>query len=124
MIGKHMGTCPIRFAHICALVVYHGASNEIPLTRSVAMPDDTPLNTLPADALFTLALTGEDEEQSWSAITQLHRVATEAVFTEAARLCRSTNAHERQVGVDVIAQLGLPTNTFHEQDLRSGSRNH
>jgi HEAT repeat protein len=81
------------------------------------MPDDTPLNMLPADALFTLALTGADEEQSWSAITQLHRVATEAVFTDAARLCRSSNPHDRRVGVDVLAQLGLPENTFHEQAM-------
>jgi hypothetical protein len=66
------------------------------------MPDDTPLNTLPADALFTLALTGEDEEQSWSAITQLHGLNTEAIFTEAVRLCRSANAHERRVCVDVL----------------------
>jgi hypothetical protein len=76
--------------------------------------DETRLDTLSADALFRLALTSADEEQSWSAIAQLHRLNTEAVFSEAVRLCRSPNAHERRVGIDVLAQLGLSADTFHE----------
>ena len=45
---------------------------------------------------------------------QLHRLNTEGVYTEAVRLCRSPNANDRHVGVDVLAQLGLPEHTFHE----------
>ena len=78
------------------------------------MHDDTPLKTLPTDALFTLALTSEDEEQVWSTIQRLHSLNTAAVFTEAVRLCHSRNARHRRVGVDIIAQLGLPEQTFHD----------
>lgn len=76
--------------------------------------DETRLNPLSTDALFTLALTSEDEEQSWSAIEQLQRLNTEAVFPQAIRLCHSHEARQRRVGVDILAQLGLSEHTFHE----------
>jgi len=82
------------------------------------MQDEPQLNSLSADALFRLALTSEDETQAWTAIERLHRLNTEAVFTEALQLCRSPIAHERRVGVDVIAQLGLPEQTFHEPAMQ------
>jgi len=85
------------------------------LTGTVVMDrDETQLQLLSADALFTLALTSEDEAQAWSAIAQLHRLTTEAVFTEAVRLCHGHEARQRRVGVDVLAQLGLQEQTFHE----------
>jgi HEAT repeat protein len=78
------------------------------------MQDDTQLNTLSADALFTLARTSEDAAQVWSAIERLHGLSTEAVFTEAVQLCHSHEARQRRVGVDILAQLGLPEHTYHE----------
>lgn len=35
-------------------------------------------------------------------------------MTEAIRLCHSSDARQRRVGVDVLAQLGLPEQTYHE----------
>jgi HEAT repeat protein len=89
------------------------------LTGTVVMDrDETQLQLLSADALFTLVLTSEDEAQAWSAIAQLHRLTTEAVFTEAVRLCHGHEARQRRVGVDVLAQLGLPEHTFHESVMQ------
>jgi HEAT repeat protein len=76
--------------------------------------DDTLVNNLSADALFALASTTDDEEQAWAAIERLRNLATEDVFTQAVRLCHSCDAHERCVGVVVIAQFGLPQQTYHE----------
>jgi HEAT repeat protein len=77
--------------------------------------DNTELNILAIDGLFELALTSEDEERAWAAIQRLHGVATEEIFTKAVALCHSQDARERRVGVDVLAQLGLPQQAFHEQ---------
>src|SRR5690349_12451285 len=76
--------------------------------------DNTELTTLAADSLFEIALTSQNEERAWAAIQRLHGVATEEIFTKAVALCRSPSAHDLRVGADVLAQLGLPEQTFHE----------
>ena len=75
---------------------------------------DALLHSLFAEVLFALASTSDDEEQAWSAIERLRSINTEQIFTEAVRFCHSPEARERRVGVDVIAQFGLPEQTYHE----------
>jgi HEAT repeat protein len=76
--------------------------------------DNTWLPTLSVDALFSVAITSQDEEQAWSAIERLQSLNTETVFAEAVRLCHSRDARRRRIGVDVLGQLGMPQQTYHE----------
>lgn len=80
--------------------------------------DNAFLNTLSADALFELALTTNDNDQAWNAISRLHTIATDDVFTKAVHLCHSQNALERSLGVNVIAQIGLPQHTYQEPTVQ------
>lgn len=69
----------------------------------------------PTDAaLFTIALTSDDDEARWEAIHQLQSRASAEVCAEALRLCGGDAPAERAVGAHVLAQLGLPAPTYHE----------
>lgn len=72
------------------------------------------VNTLSVEALFTIAATSYDEDQVWAAIERLRSIGTEAIYTQAVAFCHSETARERRVGVDVLAQWGLPQPTYHE----------
>lgn len=71
------------------------------------------------DELIQLALTAGDEESSpgWDAIWELRTRATREVFDAAKTLCESHNPVKRQVGVDILAQLGQPTRTYLDETL-------
>jgi HEAT repeat protein len=57
-----------------------------------------------------LALCREDRdresEEQWSLITALHRRPEEAVFEAASEWCRHVDPSERELGADVLGQLG------------------
>jgi HEAT repeat protein len=66
--------------------------------------------------LLHIALTEDDEDLAEEAIgaLQLHH-ASRDLFEQACQFCRSNDAHERRVGADILAQLGEPCDTFHEE---------
>lgn len=83
-------------------------------TMNPLLPEDASPNQRSIETLFERAYTSADDDEVWQAINRLRSIATEAVFTEAVRHCRSSEARRRRVGVDVIAQLGIPALTYHE----------
>lgn len=62
--------------------------------------------------LVKLALTEQDEDAAWEAVTALHCKGNREVLEAATRLCASDSADERQLGVNILGQLGTPERTF------------
>lgn len=77
------------------------------------------LQEKPTDELIQIALTASDEEDNigWDAIWELRYRATRDVFEAAKRLIESSDPKSRTVGVDILAQLGIPTRTFLDETL-------
>jgi HEAT repeat protein len=72
------------------------------------MPD---LTAESIDNLISLALTSNDDDDEndntgWRAISELQRRGTPDIFEACQSLCRSSNANERRVGIDILGQLG------------------
>ena len=77
--------------------------------RRLGGPDDPrSIEALFRDALIEMddeVLAGEDI--AWTAISALHFRGGRDVFERACKLCASEDIHERRVGVDILAQLGV-----------------
>src|SRR5215831_14425911 len=56
-----------------------------------------------------------DDPEYWKAMQVLHHRATYDIFEAAQELCESDLASEREVGVDILAQLGVPDRTFPDE---------
>src|SRR5215813_14231285 len=56
-----------------------------------------------------------DDSEYWKAMQVLHKRATYDIFEAAQELCESDLASEREVGVDILAQLGVPDRTFPDE---------
>lgn len=69
------------------------------------------------EELISLALTVEDEAEAWEAVMVLHFRATREVFEAARRLCKSENVRERQLGADILGQLGVPERAFPDESV-------
>jgi HEAT repeat protein len=80
-------------------------------------PYQRPTDPRTNDELFHTALAGTDEDVVWSAINELQQRGSREAFEHARELCASPDSHEQRVGVDVLAQLGIPDLTFHEETL-------
>ncbi len=65
-----------------------------------------------ADELVSAALTAPDEEARWEAVTVLHRRGVRECFEAARALCRSGCALERELGANILGQLGVPERAF------------
>jgi HEAT repeat protein len=66
----------------------------------------------PTDELVRLALTERDEDMAWEYVTALQFRGDGEVLKAALRLCESQLASERELGVTILGQLGLPERTF------------
>jgi len=64
------------------------------------------------EELVRLALTEQDEDAAWEYVAVLHYKGNREVLEAAARLCSSSQPRERQLGADVLGQLGVPERTF------------
>lgn len=65
------------------------------------------------DRAVALASEGdEDGDEHWAAVTSLRQRPERSVFERAAEWCGSTNAGLRELGADVLAQLGAPKCPF------------
>jgi HEAT repeat protein len=67
------------------------------------------------EELVSLALTEQDEDAAWEAVTILHYKGSREVLEAATRLCASDSADERQLGADILGQLGVPDRTFPDE---------
>lgn len=98
----------------------------------MATPDDEPIWDPKRDPRSTEDLiktaveknasgTDEDDEaywdEYWDAILILHNRPTREVFEAAQHLCESYNAIEREVGVDVLRELGYPERPFLDESV-------
>ena len=64
------------------------------------------------EELVRLALTEQDEDAAGEAVTILHHKGSREVLESATRLCASDSADERQLGANILGQLGMPDRTF------------
>jgi HEAT repeat protein len=91
-----------------------------PRDYRTASRSDDPRSTA---ELITIALTlptaptDEDEHVAWNAISALHWRATREVFEAAQALCESDDAGQREVGADILGQLGIPDRAFSEESF-------
>jgi HEAT repeat protein len=83
------------------------------------LDDNLNMVALTDEALFMLALTEEDEDTVWEAITQLQRRGTPEIYQRARQLCTSPLAREREVGANIIGQLARPESPYHEQSVQT-----
>ncbi|ATB31048.1 HEAT repeat domain-containing protein [Melittangium boletus] len=71
------------------------------------------------EALIALSLQGEeDDDEAWDAIRVLHDRGTREVLDAAARLMGSSDTKARSRGADILGQLGMDEDAFHEERLR------
>lgn len=80
-------------------------------------PPSGGINRWHTETLVRRALDAGNEEKAWKFITALHWRGTKEVFDIAANLCVSKNHHEREVGADILGQLGSPDRPFSEAVL-------
>lgn len=67
------------------------------------------------EELVRLALTEQDEDASREVVTVLHYKGSREVLEAAKRLCVSESADERQLGANILGQLGMPDRTFPDE---------
>ncbi len=67
------------------------------------------------EELVRLALTEQDEDAAWEAVTVLHHKGSRKVLEAAKRLCASESADERQLGANILGQLGTPERVFADE---------
>jgi HEAT repeat protein len=72
--------------------------------------------------LIHLALTETDEDAAWEPVTVLQCRATHEVLDTAEQLCASSVAKEREVGANILGQLGSPKRTFPDECFQVLSR--
>jgi hypothetical protein len=67
--------------------------------------------------LFQIAVSEFESRKSWDAIHVLRLRGTREVFERAKQLCHSRKAKEREVGVDILAQIGARSPVFVRQSV-------
>jgi len=67
--------------------------------------------------LITAAYKTEDSEQYWHFIAQLHKRGTSLEFNEAKRLIDSEDSVSREMGADILGQLGCSKQNFQEESV-------
>jgi len=67
------------------------------------------------EELIRLALTEKDEDAAWEPVTVLHERGSREVLVAAQRLCASSEAAERELGANLLGQLGTPEQPFADE---------
>ena len=67
------------------------------------------------EELITLALAAPDEEAEWKLLAVLHARGNREVLDAAGSLCTNFVAKERQLGAEILGQLGAPGSTYPEE---------
>jgi HEAT repeat protein len=76
----------------------------------------------PTEELIRLAIAEQDEERKWELITVLHFRATREVLEAAEGLCASGEPGERQLGANILGQLGPRESAFPNERFECLSR--
>lgn len=69
------------------------------------------------EKLFSRLLTNKSDNTYWQNVRELRTRATKAVFTRARQLATSRQNHEKKIGIDVLAQLGVEERPFLKASL-------
>lgn len=80
-----------------------------------AGPVFTPSNDSRSIEELVAAALGTDGELGWDAVSALHWRGSREVLERALALCRSPNATHRELGADILGQLGVPERTFPDE---------
>lgn len=70
------------------------------------------------DDLINAALTEVDDDLAWDAVGALHWRGSREVLDKVQALCNSSCPQERQLGANVLGQLGVPERTFPKESTR------
>jgi HEAT repeat protein len=77
--------------------------------------DDKHADPRSTNELIWLALTEPDKEAAWKLLSVLHARGNREVLEAAELLCAADSIEERQLGVNILSQLGEPDRTFPEE---------
>lgn len=84
--------------------------------------EDQELRNLSTLAIIERAFEIEDEDQYWALIVELHRRGTSVEFLAAEALCNDADAVRREIGADILGQLGrnidVDRGAFHSESVR------
>jgi HEAT repeat protein len=69
------------------------------------------------EELIQIALAQENEYAFRDIVSILHFRGSYEVLEAASRLCNSQNPKERELGVDILGQLGIPKRTFPDESV-------
>jgi HEAT repeat protein len=69
------------------------------------------------EELIKLALSEQDEDAAWEPVKVLHFRGTQEVLEAAKHLCHSDVPKERELGADILGQLGIPNRTFPDESF-------
>lgn len=70
------------------------------------------------DKLISRLINNKTDNSRWDNINALRKRPSEELFTKCRELTRSNNPKIRVVGIDVLAQLGLPPRPFLKETLK------
>ncbi|MEO0531615.1 MAG: hypothetical protein AAF266_13730, partial [Planctomycetota bacterium] len=83
---------------------------------STVLPKD---DSRPVAELINVALSDADENVVWDAVSALHWRGTEEVLQAAQGLCRSSCHRERELGCDILGQIGVPDRTLPNECVKT-----
>lgn len=75
------------------------------------------LENLTTAEIIELAYSNQDEEEYWSHIAILHQRGTICEFEAAKELCRSADPIKREIGADILGQLGWSERRFQGESV-------
>ncbi len=76
------------------------------------------LHSQPTSSLVALAYETENEESYWNIIAEIHKRGTHCEFDFAKTLLNSNDAVKREIGADILGQLGWSKNNlFHNESV-------
>src|SRR6266567_1906356 len=76
------------------------------------------LENLPTAEIIELAYSNQVEEEYWTHIAILHQRGTICEFETAEELCKSTDPIRREIGADMLGQLGWAERTFQQESVQ------
>ena len=81
------------------------------------MDNERKLENLPTSEIIELAYSEQDEEEYWHYIGALHGRGTIREFEAAAALCKSPDPVRREIGADILGQLGWSAHAFQTESV-------
>jgi len=67
--------------------------------------------------LISEAYKNDTEDQYWEIIQELHKRGSHTEFSAARKLTESTDAIDREIGADILGQIGWRDNSFHNESI-------